>query len=228
MNSDVEGLMINNGKQGSMVMTDLYEVHEIAADDWPEAILLIKQASGNSVLCWLGHRFVSIFYRSLCELDYCCAYGAYDESGKLVGVIIGTLDQSRAYRQVVRENWFKLILAANIRVMRWSVINWFLSGLHQRLTSDKRPSKTKTETVRARLIVISVLPEVQGRNVAKKLVEKMESWFVQKNIGGPYVIYTEQSNHRANGFYKKIGASLEGSNCHHGRLINQWYKVPLL
>lgn len=206
------------------MISNEYDIKNIASGDWPMAVSLIERTLNNSLLGWLGHSFVSIFYRAFSGLDYCCAYAAYDDSGKMAGVIIGSLDHNRAYGQIVQENWMRLLLAANVRVFRWSVLKWVLAGVRQKFALRARPDNGNDKNIKARLIVISVSPEFQGKGVAQKLVKRMEKWFSEKGIVGPYVIYTEQLNHRANRFYVKLGASQGPGHCHHGRVINKWYK----
>jgi len=44
-----------------------------------------------------------------------------------------------------------------------------------------------------------------------------------------YIVYTEKNNHRANRFYKNIGAELLHTNIYHGREINVYCKdLPTL
>lgn len=203
-------------------MYNEYTIKEISLEHWPTGISLIARTLNNSLLGWFGKSFISIFYMSLSDLEHCCAYAAYDKSGEMAGVIIGSLDYRKAYSEVLKKKRIKLFLAANFRILRWSVIKWFLNGLRGQSVSETR---TGENNVLGRLIVISVAPKFQGEGVAQKLVHKMESWFAENGLVGPYIIYTEQSNHQANRFYEKIGASAGLVDFHHGRAINKWYKT---
>jgi len=57
----------------------------------------------------------------------------------------------------------------------------------------------------------------------------METFMLSAKKTDSYIVYTEKNNHRANRFYKNIGAELLHTNIYHGREINVYCKdLPTL
>jgi ribosomal protein S18 acetylase RimI-like enzyme len=139
----------------------------------------------------------------------------------ILGVIIGTINYTSARSIAFKEQLAKLILAANLRLLRWSVITWVAKGIIAKIGSE---SNSHIDTPHAELVAIAVCPEARGTGLSQELVEAMEKFMVSKRLSGPYTILTEKANARANRFYEKIGAKFVRTNLYHGREINQWHK----
>lgn len=206
------------------MMINQCRIEPVKDKDWNQIADFIAQGVPNAIIVRLGRSFAAKFYKKVSSQDFSCAYAAYDISGNILGVIIGTLDHCRAYSIAIRTQLIKLIFTANFRLFSWSVISWFIKGVLGKFKSEAHTVKSLPN---ARLIVIYVSPEVRGRGLAASLVEKMEKFMLSKNLTEPYCILTEKSNLLANRFYKKIGARFVRVNIHHGREINEWHK-PLV
>lgn len=200
---------------------DAVIITEINCEEWPDIAALIAQAIPNALISKLGKAVGAAFYAKIVEQDCSCAYVAKDESGNIVGVITGTTDYSRVRSIAFKGQLAKLLIAANIRLLRWPVISWVIKGI---LAKAKCEKQNYADGPTAKLVAIAVCPKARGTGLAQKLVEKMESFMVSKGLREPYTILTEKSNTRANKFYEKIGARFVKINLHHGREINEWHK----
>lgn len=194
---------------------------EINSEEWPDISTLIAQAIPNALISKLGKAVGAAFYGKIVEQDCSCGYVAKDESGNIVGVIIGTTGYSKVRSIAFKGQLAKLLIAANIKLLSWPVISWVIKGI---LAKAKREKQNYADRPTAKLVAIAVCPKARGTGIAQKLVEKMESFMVSKGLTGPYTILTEKSNTRANKFYEKIGATFVKTNLHHGREINEWHK----
>ena len=200
---------------------DTVIITEINSEEWPDIAALIAQAVPNALISKLGKAVGAAFYAKIVEQEYSCAYVAKDESGNIVGVIIGTTDHPKARSIAFKGQLAKLLLAANFRLLSWSAISWLVKGM---ITKFRGKKQEHTDTPVAELIVITIHPKSRGTGLAKELVKKMEKFMISKGLRGPYTILTEKANTRANRFYEKIGATFVRTNLHHERKINEWHK----
>ena len=199
-----------------------YTIGKIHENNWIEAANLAAKAIPNALIAKLGSRFGAKFYSKITEQPYSCAYAARDESDNILGIIIGTTDYPKARAIAFKEQLLSLIIAANFRLLRWSVISWIIKGI---IEKAKGKEQNHTNKPHAELMVIVVRPEVKGSGLAQKLVQKMEKFMLSKSLSQPYAILTEKANIPGNKFYKKIGATFIKTSLHHGKEINTWHKV---
>ena len=202
-------------------MTSQYTIGEIRNSEWIEVAKLVAQAIPNALISKLGNRFGATFYSKVVEQEYSCGYVARDESDNILGVIIGTINYPNARSIAFKEQLAKLIITANLRLLRWSVIRWVIDGVFTKVKYKKEEHANRPI---AELVAIAVCPKARGTGLAQELVEKMERFMVSKGLSEPYVICTEKANARANRFYEKIGAKFVRTNLYHGREINEWHK----
>ena len=193
----------------------LVETHE-----WNECSRLIASAIPNAIISHLGTAFGAKFYSRIAADEQSCAYVARDDSGRVLGVIIGSLDKPKAYSDSMASQRITLALAANVRLAAPSTLAWILKGLVGR----RRGDENIYDRPKAELIKIVLHPEARGMGVGRKLIGAMEAFLQQKGLNGPYTILTEAANAGANQFYAKIGAKLVRQYWYHGRLMNEWNK----
>jgi ribosomal protein S18 acetylase RimI-like enzyme len=186
---------------------------------WPAIADMVAEAIPNAIVSSLSTAFGSLYYCNISQKQHSCSFVALDDSGKVVGVIIGTLDRNSVNKLPIKMK-VKLLLLANLKLFSLTVLMWVIKGLVGKITSKDAPV-TSTD---AELLVIAVSTEYRRRKIAYELVEKMESFFKEKNLKMSYLIHTEKANVRANRFYSKIGAVLINTHLHHGREINEWHK----
>lgn len=186
---------------------------------WPAISDLIAEAIPNAIVSSFSTAFGSLYYCNISQKQHSCCFVALDNSGKVVGVIIGTLDRNSVNKLPIKMK-VKLLLLARLRLFSLTVLMWVIKGLISKITNKEGTGSSSD----AEMLVIAVLSECKGTKVAYELVEKMESFFKEQNLKMSYLIHTEKANVRANHFYSKIGAVLINTHLHHGREINEWRK----
>ncbi|MCK5173262.1 MAG: GNAT family N-acetyltransferase [Planctomycetes bacterium] len=199
-----------------------YTIDQAAVNQWPKIAELIAHSIPNALISKLGAKFGGMYYRKFTEQDCSCCYVASDESKNILGVIIGTTDFPRVHSIAFKGQLVKLLIAANLKLLSWSVISWVARGLWHKL-KDRKQKHNDHDPI-AELTAIAICPQMRGTGLAWELIKVMEKFMNSKELSGPYIILTEKNNTRANSFYKKTGAILIESNLHHGREINKWYK----
>lgn len=187
--------------------------------DWEQIIKLLVTSFPNAFVSQFGLDFAALYYRHLANDPDTCVLAAFDRTGELAGVVIGTVDRQRA-RLLPFSFILRLVVAANYRLLSRSFLLWLANS--QR--TETKVADTANARPQAELMAIAVDPRFRGQEVAFQLLNRIEAFFRLKNLQQPYVILTEKTNQAANSFYKKIGACFAGTNLHHGREINVWHK----
>lgn len=188
--------------------------------DWGAISELISKSIPNAIISHLGINFGKLFYRSLSEHKCSCAYVYKNSYGSIKGVIIGTSDHSASY-SAIKKYKYKLLLAVNVRVFKWTVIKWIVLNMLSQILGSK---KKENFSAKAELIAIALSPDLRGKGVSEELIRCMENDFIHESTVAMYYILTEKENERANKFYNKIGAELFSTFVSRGRLINCWHK----
>lgn len=94
-------------------------VRSLAADDLPMAVTIHCQLAPVQFIARGGPVLLRGYYRAWLDADSPLAFGAFDSSGRLVGVLLGSLDPSSHYRQMLHRHGLqlsgRLLVAAVVR-----------------------------------------------------------------------------------------------------------------
>lgn len=186
---------------------------------WTDIAELIASAVPNALASTLGPRFGALYYENISNHPLSCSYVALDKTGRLAGVILGTLDY-KSSKPLGFALKIKLFLAANLRLFSPAVLRWILTGLRFR-------GRTKCQMKnfpKAQLKTIVVHEDFRGNGLANQLINELESFFKKNNQQKPYVILTEKSNRVANNLYEKLGATLITAYPYHDKIMHAWHK----
>jgi len=188
--------------------------------EWDDIARLVAAAIPSYLVSQLGPRFGASYYRHLADNPKTFSIAAYDDAGKLGGIILGTLDR-QAVRRLKLPVIARLLLAANIRLLQPAFLGWLTRGG----LSKVQGRSNHRHFPHAELIIFAVSPDFQGQGLASRLLAALEDFFRDHQLQDPYLILTEKTNLAANRFYEKIGASYVHTYKHHGREINEWHKA---
>ena len=186
---------------------------------WVDIAELIASAVPNALVSKLGPRFGALYYENISKHPLSCSYAVFDKTGRLAGIILGTLDYNAASSLSFALK-IKLFLAANLRLFSSDVFRWILTGLRFRSTTRY----TMKDFPKAQLKTIVVHEDFRGNGLANKLINELESFFKKNNLEKPYVILTEKQNRVANNLYKKLGATFITAYPYHDKIMNAWHK----
>lgn len=201
------------------VIKDDFLITNPGNNHWIEIAELITSSIPNALVSKLGPRFGALYYENISKHQLSCSYAAFDKTGRLAGIILGTLDHN-ATSSLDFALKIKLLLAANLRLFSPAVFRWILSGLRFR-SATKYQMK---DFPKAQLKTIAVHEDFRGNRLANKLINELELFFKKNNLEKPYLILTEKSNRVANTLYEKIGAKSIKTYPYHDKLINEWHK----
>lgn len=197
-----------------------FSITEPELSEWPTIVKLISDGIPNTIIVKLGVNFARLYYKRFSSIEDSCVYVGRDCEGEVQGVIIGTINYPKCHSVATKGQLLSLLAAANIRLMSWSFLSWFLKGVISKL----RGNREVRERPLACLEVISVSEGFRGTGLSHGLIKRLENFMRDKDFRGNYFILTEKGNISSNKFYKKIGSYLVYTSVHHGREINEWYK----
>lgn len=188
-------------------------------NQWLDIAALIASSLPNALVSRLGPHFGALYYRNIAIREYSCCYAAFDKTGRLAGVILGTLDRNAA-KSLDFSLKARLLLAANVRLFSPAVFRWLVSGIRISSASKKHTKNFP----KAELIVVTVHEDFKGNRIGKILINKLEEFFRKNNLDAPYLILTEKSNRVANSVYEKLGAKFIQTYTYHDKHMNAWHK----
>ncbi len=184
---------------------------------------LYREAIPQAIFARLGERFTATFFRWVQHQPCSEVWVGKGPDGGLLGVIAGTLDRPGIYRAIVRAHGLRIALSLLANLYRPSVLAWILrAGLGSVLSS--RGDRVAARRPAAELLLVAVEQQAQGTGLARRLVQHMESQFVDWGFRGTYVILTLSTNTRANTFYERIGAQLATRTKTRGYIVHEYHK----
>ena len=186
---------------------------------WIDIAELIASSIPNAIVSNLGPRFGALYYENISKHPLSCSYAVFDKTGRLAGIILGTLDYNAASSLdfVLK---IKLLLAANLRLFSPAVFRWILTGLRFRSVTKYQMK----DFPKAQLKTLVVHEDFRGNRLANQLINELESFFKKNNFEKSYLILTEKSNRVANNLYEKSGAKFIKTYPCHDKIINAWHK----
>lgn len=159
----------------------------------------------------LGVTFLHQFYSTVLTERLGFGY-VYLANERVDGFILGSVDSSRLFRNMVIKRGIRLGLSAVPAVLRHPAI------LMKIIETFFYPSKESFVSEKAELMVIAIKPEMRGGGIGRLLVSSLSGEFRQRGIHA-FKVTVLQANEGANRFYKKLGFILAGQF----RLYsNQW------
>ena len=107
---------------------------------WKSISRLISMSIPNAIISHLGVRFGSIYYQNTSQNTDTCCFIALDNSQKVIGVILGSMDSEHA-KKISNALKVKLLIAANIRLLSPAFLKWILKGFVYKLIkrNEKNP-----------------------------------------------------------------------------------------
>lgn len=156
---------------------------------------LHRKAFDNFFLTSLGTKFLRKFYGSIIKSQNGVALGAYDESNELVGFAIGARVKKGFYKNILKNNFISLSLAASTSLIKKpkNIIRLIKSFLTTETSNDESLDY-------ATLLSICVNPEKKGKKIGKLLLYEFESE-IKKYSDGITLTTDKLNNDYVNNFY---------------------------
>lgn len=168
-------------------------------------------------LCCLGPRFLKEFYAQFLADSGAVAVVATDETGRICGAVVGTLDPEVFFRRLLVRRWWAFSLAS-VRVLLQKPV--LAPRLFRALCyRGEAPEGGK----RALLSSIAVDPARQGAGVGKELVKRWLDEARSRGARGCFLTTDAENNDTVNRFYLSQGWKLESAHTTtEGRKMNRY------
>ncbi|MBM3240814.1 GNAT family N-acetyltransferase [Candidatus Poribacteria bacterium] len=155
----------------------------------------------DSFLTSLDRDVLSSMYNNYISSELGCAY-VYIIHETILGFIVGTVNPSLYYNQLLKKRGFRFLWLTLKRVIRNPQI---LKEIAKKdFSGFFRPNESQESYRRASLDSIAVKPEYWGTGIAQKLTEVFLTDLKKRGVSELYLGVTA-ANIRAKRFYEKMG-----------------------
>lgn len=156
---------------------------------------LHQKGFDNFFLTSLGSDFLQEFYCSIIKSSNSIAIGAFDENENLVGFAVGAKTKKGFYKELLRSNFFPLLIsAAHSLFANPAKIYRLAKSFFTKETSNEDYLNSAT------LLSICVDPQKKGLKIGKCLLQSYETEV--KKISDSITLTTDAlNNHYVNSFY---------------------------
>lgn len=170
-------------------------VKVLKVEETKNIALLHQMAFNNFFLTSLGTKFLNKFYSSIIKCEKGVALGAYDGKNELVGFAIGATEKKGFYKNILKNNFISLSLAASTSLLvKPKNICRIIKAFLTTETSNNEYLNYAT------LLSICVNPEKKGQNIGKHLLRAFELE-IEKYSDGITLTTDRLSNDYVNNFY---------------------------
>jgi hypothetical protein len=202
-----------------------FVIGPVRAGDWPVIGRGVTETMPESVAGLLGERFAARLYAAIARQPYSHAVAAHDPQEDLLGVTIGTLANTRCFRDALGSDFVRLLLAA-CRAAGSSRRLWIARRVASRLLNRREdlrgePGDPATENV---LVWVTLRGSILG--VTDALRAAVEDFYLEQGRTGPYVVRTVEANRAANRSILRSGGRLIRSVRLPEHVMNIYYRIP--
>lgn len=170
-------------------------VKVLKVEETKNIALLHQMAFNNFFLTSLGTKFLNKFYASIIKSEKGVALGAYDGNNELVGFAIGATEKKGFYKNILKNNFISLSLAASTSLLgKPKNISRIIKAFFTTETSNNEYLNYAT------LLSICVNPEKKGQKIGKHLLQAFESE-IEKYSEGISLTTDRLGNDYVNNFY---------------------------
>lgn len=190
-------------------------------EDAREVAQLHIRAFPEFFMASLGVSFLSEFYRGYC-LDPSAVTLVALSKGKMIGVVVGTVDPSGFYARLLKARLIGFgVAAAKAAIHRPLIIPRLLRGLLYRGDQQEHDENV------ALLASVCVEPDIQARGLGTTLINRFVEEAGSRGVDACYLLTDAENNDQVNNFYQKNGWSLEFSfETPEGRKMNRYRIAP--
>lgn len=173
-------------------------------------------------LSFLGPRFLSLFYSSICSAPEGIALVYLNDAGILAGFVAGSSNPGGFYSRLLKRSWLKFAWVSIVPVLTKP------SVMGRVARAVLHPSGNPVGDDVAGLFSIGVLPELQGTGAGKELVRSFLYEAKQRGCEKVFLTTDRDNNEAVNNFYAKLGFTIDRQYVTpEGRRMNElWMTLP--
>lgn len=173
-------------------------------------------------LTFLGPAFLTQLYEGILEDSDGVGVVAEEESGRLVGFAVGTLNQSGFYRRLLdRRKWRFAWAAAGAVLRRPKIAKRLLRAL-------RRPAEAEQAATQACFMAMAVEPSISGKGIGRALTDAFNRALGARGARSASLTTDRDGNDRVNELYRRLGFRLHRSfQTPEGRWMNEYvWDIP--
>ncbi len=171
------------------------------ADHIKDVVDIHCECFRDSFLTSLDRGVLAPMYNNCVSDELGCAY-VYIENGAIFGYIVGVVNPSMYYNQLLKKIGLRMFWGALKRVMQNPKI--LVSIARRNYSGFFRPDTSEESYRRASLDTIAVKPQYWGTGIAQQLLERFLDDLRSRGLSEVHLGVTA-ANVRARRFYEKMG-----------------------
>ncbi|MFH1963609.1 MAG: GNAT family N-acetyltransferase [bacterium] len=186
-------------------------IREIRVQNAKEIAQIHIEAIDTGFISSLGLNFVRTLYREICKSEIGFGYVA-KENSEVVGFIVGAIDVSKLYKEIVFKKGFLFIMPLIKYFFRFTTLKRIAETLFY-------PYRVKNDYCKAEILAVGVKKEHRGKGVGGKLMEATIAEFRRRGIKEVKAL-TYDENEPSNQYYLNQGFKPIGKIKHHENYLN--------
>lgn len=169
-------------------------------------------------LTFLGKGFLYQMYRSYCEHEPSILYGAFDDSGKIIGFLAASSDMSGLYKYMIKSKLLQFAWYAFLGFLRKP------SAFFKLLSAFTKSGESKREEKYVQLSSIGVDPDYKSMGIGSQLIGELIANVNFEDVAYISLETDAVDNEPANHFYQKNGFVLAREyETKEGRKMNEYH-----
>lgn len=171
----------------------------------------------GTFLTRLGPAFLRALYGQMAVSPACFGFVALAGDDQVLGLVVGTFDSGRLFKELIRARGLALAPAVCLAVLRDpSLVRYLLETI-------RRPNAEGAPAGEAELLFIGVRSGARGQGLGQALFQSFVAELHRRGIESMGLI-VDDANTRAQRFYQRRGMQLVRSLVMYGRLMH-WYRL---
>jgi len=178
-------------------------IREANREDIRDIVEIHLESFQGFFLSFLGPRFLSLYYLSICSTPEGIGFVYLNSAGKPVGFVAGSSNPRGFYSRLLKRDWLRFSFASLGAILKkpWVIRRLFRALLH--------PSGNPIGDEVAGLFSIGTLPELQGTGIGKKLVQSFLDEARRRGCKKVFLTTDRDRNDIVNTFYQRLGFHIE-------------------
>ena len=196
-------------------------IRKAKSEDITAIVKLHAEAFSGFFLSLMGAPFLRELYTGFLEDDLSICLVSI-EGEKVTGFVVGTTHPEKFFRSLLRSRWCYFGVRAVPGLMRHPILvaQRVWTALSYRGEAPRRLNSG------ALLSSIGISPQSAGQGIGRLLVEQFCEIAATKGARNVFLTTDRDNNEAVNGFYLKLGFTLEDSFLKHGtRHMNRYVRI---
>jgi ribosomal protein S18 acetylase RimI-like enzyme len=197
-----------------------FRIERFSREHAAPAAEIHAEGQAGTFLTRLGPAFLTALYAQMADSSACFGFVALTSDREVLGVVVGTVDSGRLFKELIRARGLALAPAACLALVRDP------SLLHHVIETLRRPDAEGARAGEAELLFIGVRSGVRGQGLGRALFESLAVELERRGLKEMGLV-VDDANADAQRFYQRCGMQPVRSLVMYERVM-YWYRLSLV